>query len=214
MKKKTKSEVEFFSAINIGLPQARIYSRLGYVWGKTRLGRKQKADVDEKINEAVSWISLQGAAREIEIERMNRREIYLPGGRILKSASLARLFFGCERVLFIAATSGKKIMREIDRCLKKEEPGRAIIYDAAASEITDAALGWIEQYCQRELRRRNLCLLSRRFSAGYGDFDLENQKLIFEMLNLKKLGIRITPYSQLIPEKSVTAVCGIKRIKK
>jgi len=48
-----------------------------------------------------------------------------------------------------------------------------------------------------------------RFSAGYADFNLENQKAIHEMLQMGKNGVAITPSFILLPEKPVTAISGI-----
>ena len=52
-------------------------------------------------------------------------------------------------------------------------------------------------------------LLPRRFSAGYADFNLENQKALYERLQMGKIGVTITPSFILLPEKSVTAISGI-----
>jgi cobalamin-dependent methionine synthase I len=52
-------------------------------------------------------------------------------------------------------------------------------------------------------------LLPRRFSAGYADFNLENQKAIYEILQMGKIGVTINFNFILLPEKSVTAISGI-----
>ncbi|HQJ30972.1 MAG TPA: hypothetical protein PLG18_07540, partial [Syntrophales bacterium] len=80
---------------------------------------------------------------------------------------------------------------------------------AAASETVDAALDWITAYFRTLLRREGKTLLNSRFSAGYGDFSLENQRDMHRLLQLEQLGVAITPACVLVPEKSVTAVTGI-----
>ncbi|HAR48794.1 MAG TPA: methionine synthase, partial [Smithella sp.] len=45
--------------------------------------------------------------------------------------------------------------------------------------------------------------------AGYADFNLGNQKAIYEILQMEKIGVTMTPHFILIPEKSVTAISGI-----
>ncbi|HPV30603.1 MAG TPA: methionine synthase, partial [Deltaproteobacteria bacterium] len=62
----------------------------------------------------------------------------------------------------------------------------------------------------RQVRREGLAITSRRFSAGYGDFELENQRIMYERLRLGEIGVEITDSCILIPEKSVTAVAGIR----
>ena len=51
--------------------------------------------------------------------------------------------------------------------------------------------------------------MPRRFSAGYADFKLENQKMIYEKLQMDKIGVTINSGFILLPEKSVTAISGI-----
>ena len=79
--------------------------------------------------------------------------------------------------------------------------------------MADSAFDWIITYYNRELRREDKSLDDKRYSAGYGDFNLENQKIIYDLLGLKKIGVDITDTFVLIPEKSVTAMVGIKEVK-
>ena len=51
---------------------------------------------------------------------------------------------------------------------------------------------------------------SKRYSPGYGDSDLTNQKIIYNILKLEKLDLALTKKFMLVPEKFVTAVAGIK----
>lgn len=52
-----------------------------------------------------------------------------------------------------------------------------------------------------------------RYSPGYGDLPLTNQKIIFDILNLERLGLRITERFMLVPEKSVIAIAGVEGIE-
>ena len=75
--------------------------------------------------------------------------------------------------------------------------------------MTDATLDWIMSYLRSSLRRENRTILPRRYSAGYGDFLLENQRILFRLLQLDRFGVTLTESCLLIPEKSVTAITGI-----
>ena len=86
---------------------------------------------------------------------------------------------------------------------------RGVVLDATASEVVDAGLDWIMGYFRQSLRREGKTLLNSRFSAGYGDFALENQQLMHRLLQMDRLNVTITESCLLVPEKSVTAVTGI-----
>ena len=85
----------------------------------------------------------------------------------------------------------------------------AVIFDAVASEYTDACFNWLMQFYRQELVRENRIFAQKRISCGYGDFSLSNQKFFYEALQLSVLGIALTPHSMLVPEKSATAIVGI-----
>jgi len=67
-------------------------------------------------------------------------------------------------------------------------------------------------YYNRQLARENKRLTEKRISCGYADFAIENQKKIYFLLKLDKIGINITEKFMLIPEKSATAALGIVRL--
>jgi len=204
---------EKFDPIIVDTPLREIYSRLGYVNNKTQISDKQQKKIDYYISHAESLVELKGLALAVDIKKINESEIILSNDFVLHSNLLAKLLSKSTQVLFMSATSGQAISQEIEQNSTPEgDMTQAVVFDAVASEMTDAALDWIENYYNNSLRRENKCLTKRRFSAGYGDFGIENQRKIYDILNMQKLGIKITDSFQLIPEKSVTAIAGIKII--
>ncbi|MFH1061276.1 MAG: methionine synthase [Candidatus Omnitrophota bacterium] len=202
-----------FEPIIVDLPLREIYSRLGYVKGKTQLSDKQQKQLDAYLSQAESLVELKGSAIKFEINRIKGSEIILAGKIILNSNSLAKLLSNSSQVLLIGATSGSEIIKAIEtNSSNNGDMTQAVVFDAVASEMTDAALDWMVNFFNNTLRRENKILTKRRFSAGYGDFGIENQKLFFEVLNLKQLGVEITDNFLLVPEKSVTAIAGIQQI--
>lgn len=202
-----------FEPIIVKLPQKEIYSRLGYVKGKTQLSDKQQKQLDDYIQEAECLIDLKGIAVEVAVNSINEQEIVLADDIFLKSRLLAKMLLSSNKVLFMGATAGSAIMDAIQKGTSDSgDMTQAVVFDGVASEMTDAALDWIVNFYNSTLRRENKSLTKRRFSAGYGDFGLENQKVIFDILKLNELGIEITDSFLLVPEKSVTAIAGIEQI--
>jgi hypothetical protein len=205
------SPILLFENIILQPPVSKIYKRLGYRRSETRLTPKERASLDAYIEEALSLIRLKGAARRLVITARNPKTITLEGNTVLKSTRLSTFLKSADEILLMGATSGTKIIEAIEDDSIKNNLTRGIILDAVASEITDGALDWISTYVNRTLKRENRVLTRRRFSAGYGDFALEYQKLLYELLELGRLDIKITRSCVLLPEKSVTAIAGIER---
>ncbi len=202
--------LELFESINLAPPKNKIYLRLGYLQDKTQLSEAELAKLEAYIDFALDKINLQGSAAIISIKEKTDSEIILEDNIVIKSNSIKKFLTGCTSVLFMGATSGRDIMKVISQDKEKKDLEKAVVADAVASELTDAALGWIANYKARILRRENKFITEQRFSAGYGDFDLSYQKIIYNVLNLAKLGVQLNDNCILEPEKSVTALCGIK----
>jgi Vitamin B12 dependent methionine synthase, activation domain. len=195
--------------ISIVPPYAKIYSRLGYKKRITRLSLSQQKETDLLIEEAVSIISLKGSILRTIISKNDGEEITLSANLIFNSKKLAALLLNCPEAVLMGATAGSSIMDAIRKKTNQDDLAAAVVYDATASEMTDAALDWIMDYLNQRLRREGKRLLPRRFSAGYADFKLENQKMIYEKLQMDKIGVTINSGFILLPEKSVTAITGI-----
>ncbi len=203
-------QIEYFDQIAISPPKDRIYSRLGFAKGVTKLDDKQRDEVEGYIEKALEIAELKGAGVILPINKIEASKIVLAEGITFESESLAKFLVDSKEVLLMAATSGSKIVEIISRDSAGKDVTAAVIFDAVASEMTDNALSWIINYFNRQLSRENKQLTSRRFSAGYGDFSLENQKIIYDILKLEQLGISLSGEYMLIPEKSVTAVAGVE----
>jgi hypothetical protein len=201
--------VVFFERILINPPYEKIYQRLGFKKRITELSESQKQATDLLIREASSRISLQGMFLRDTINHNDGENVILSGNLTFTSSKLSVFLRDCRELVLMGATAGNAIMEAIKEKTRRDDLAAAVVYDAAASEMTDAALDWIMDYCNQILRREGKSLLPRRFSAGYADFHLDNQKNIYEKLQMDKFGVKINSSYILMPEKSVTAIGGI-----
>ena len=202
-------EPVFHENIRIETPAADILRRLGFRRRLTRLPAGQRRLVEGLVSEAAGSIALKGVSLILRIAANDGRRVTLEGGVEFESASLAGFLRACPQALLMGATAGAGIMEAIAAATQAQEMTRAVVFDAVASEMTDDALGWLMAYHAGILRRRGGALMARRYSAGYGDFPLENQRSFYRLLRLERIGITLTESCILTPEKSVTAICGV-----
>lgn len=128
------------------------------------------------------------------------------------SKGLAENLAQCEKVVLMAATLGL----EADKMMQRYE----IMNIAKAAVLQACGAASIEAYCnllQEDIRKQALqdgYYLRPRFSPGYGDWSLEAQKDIFDMLQCtKRLGLTLTDSLLMFPTKSVTALIGMTKNK-
>jgi len=202
--------VIFFESISIPLPRKEIYRRLGFIKGVTEISSSQKEEIERFIQDALSLIHLKGAGLRIPVQEIKGARIILAEDVTFESNQLAALLRNCREIVLMGATAGNDIMKAIEEDAAGRNVTRGIVFDATASETVDASLDWIMGYFNRTLLRENRQLLKKRYSAGYGDLLLETQNTIYRLLQLDRIGIRITESCILIPEKSVTAITGIR----
>jgi hypothetical protein len=204
--------LHFFMSIHIPVPRKDIYRRLGYRRGITQVNDDLKRKIEDAIEYALTLIQLKGAGMRIPIQEMGQSKIILSKSIVFESKDLAKMLRDCEEILLMGATAGNDIIDAIREDTDANDLTRGVVLDAVASEMVDASLDWIINYFNHELRRENKQIIKRRFSAGYGDFMLENQNSIYNILDLGHIGIRINESCIFMPEKSVTAVGGIQSV--
>ena len=135
-------------------------------------------------------------------------KIQLPYGSLL-SRDLSRNLFGCTEIFIFAATIGLDFDRLVQRT-KFTSMAKASFFNAigaaAVEDLCDRLNADLSLAAQKEGKK-----LRPRYSPGYGDYNLENQKGIFELLNPSKIiGLNLKENLIMVPEKSVTALIGIE----
>lgn len=124
------------------------------------------------------------------------------------SGNLSRNLQGCEKAVVLAATIG----RTADLMVKKysvTNMAKAAVVQAAGAAAIESYVDEIEEEIRKEAENSGL-YLRPRFSPGYGDFSLEYQKEVFQLLECsKRIGIMLTEGNLMMPSKSVTAIIGL-----
>ena len=117
-------------------------------------------------------------------------------------------FMGASKCAVMAATLGLESERALSY-LSKIKLAEAVIFDA----VCTAKIEEVCDKCENEIKRlaeENSYFINFRYSPGYGNFPLEHQRQIINLLSCEKsIGLTVTDSSLLIPQKSVTAVIGI-----
>ncbi len=127
----------------------------------------------------------------------------------LHSRSLSVNLSGCKEAVFFAATLGLGVDRLLQKYLKIQM-SKAVVVQAVAAAM-------IEDYCDRCQASLEACCMEEglevrpRYSPGYGDLALTVQQDFLQILNAQKtVGIMLTEGDIMLPEKSVTALMGLR----
>ena len=128
----------------------------------------------------------------------------------IRSRDLYKNLRSCSRAYLLCTTVGIGVDRLLKR-LRITSPAEYFITDAMASaaveSLCDVLSGRLEQTAETTWG----CDCRPRYSPGYGDCGIENQKLVLDRLNAGKLlGISLNEQYFMTPVKTITAIMGIK----
>ncbi|MBP0959302.1 MAG: hypothetical protein J5992_04170 [Oscillospiraceae bacterium] len=123
----------------------------------------------------------------------------------ISSQGLLKHLSDSDEIIIFAATIGVGIDRLISK-YSRISPTKAVVFQAIGTERIEALC---DAFCD-EMKKKYKCI-TNRFSPGYSDWDIKDQKLIISVTDAtKNLGICLNDSYLMSPSKSVTAVVGIK----
>lgn len=129
----------------------------------------------------------------------------------VKGDSIVKHLSGCEKVACMAVTVGEKIERQVTEEFRKGGYVYSMILDAAATTAVEQAADAMEKVIATDTAKEGY-KMRWRYSPGYGDWSLTEQKKFFKITDAKEIGMRLSPALMLIPRKSVTAIIGLEKV--
>ncbi len=176
----------------------------------------------EKIDRA-RWLSMLGAdaagAGQADLLRMDECERMLfdaarPKGTYVRSAdldykgkSIARHLLECTGTVVLGMTLGRKVDETLMR-LQVSDMAAGVVFDTGASLLAEAVCDLFEDDIRKAVEDDGLFMTSR-FSPGYGDMPLSEQRKVIGLLNAERtIGLTLNSSDLMIPLKSITAICG------
>ena len=126
---------------------------------------------------------------------------YCPGGE-----DICAFLSECDSVIILAATLGAEAENLIRRSAGRNMAD-AVILDATGSAAIEAVC---DRFCDELAEQFAPRFLTDRFSPGYGDMPLSDQRVIFRLLDVsRRIGVSLSESCLMIPQKSVTAFIGV-----
>jgi hypothetical protein len=113
------------------------------------------------------------------------------------------VFKDAEKVAICICTIGPELEQEVKELMEKNEMTRALILDALGSEAAEEVAIQSDRILAEKAKEMNLWP-SKRFSPGYGKWDIKEQRFIFRMLPTADIEVSLTEFCMMVPRKSVS----------
>jgi cobalamin-dependent methionine synthase I len=85
---------------------------------------------------------------------------------------------------------------------------QATVLDAIGSDAVEKVADFVQDRIKEMAETQGL-VTSQRFSPGYCDWNVGQQRMLFYALTGNTLGVRLTGECLMIPQKSISGIIGI-----
>jgi hypothetical protein len=178
-------------------------------YGSQKLSENNKMVID-CIQEINGIVRKKYVYDLFDIKRENGKIVLQNSTLALPGKDIENHLKNCFKCVVMAATLGLEVDKRIADYTKLDL-SKGIIMDACASAAVETLCDNIENQIRAKVLHEKLYMTSR-YSPGYGDFPLELQYNIINVLDAyRRIGLSVTESSLLIPRKSVTAIIGIQQ---
>jgi hypothetical protein len=185
------------------VPTRRVLRRLGGRRG--RASPRLAALIDEGVELAVQLARPRAVWHSIAC-RTADEAVHLTDGVSLRTRQISRALSPCGSAYAFVLTLGAGIDKEIRRRMR-QRTHLGMVLDAAASvaveSVADAQQAALAERCPAGHT------LTRRYSPGYCDWALEEQRKLFSLLPRRPAGVTLTKDCLMSPRKSISGVIGV-----
>ncbi len=143
-----------------------------------------------------------------KISLVDQRYVYLEDSMVFKSPKLACTLHDSDELICFIATLGEEIDSEINRIMGQGRLSGAYILDALGSVAVESVAEQFHQYVETTCREEGKAV-TLRFSPGYCDWPITEQKKVFKLFGSDATGIELMDSCLMRPRKSISGVFGV-----
>lgn len=199
--------IEAIKNFRINIDKKEVCRYLGYHNGR-RPTSSISSLIDKEIEESYGLIRPVGFYRILEIVRIRRPHIILDNGLMITSKVSSQILSDCLQVAIFVVTIGGNLEEKAAKLMGEGRMLKATVLDAIGSEAADKTACYLHEKI-REPANSNGTEVTLRFSPGYCDWDISQQKVLFEAMSSAPLGVALTEGCLMIPRKSISGLFGI-----
>jgi hypothetical protein len=178
-----------------------------------RKGKKLTPSVVRSID---TWSERIGSLMEPQVAYVSRRIVTVePGGvRIegdvfFNSTKIARTLQECFIVVCFVATIDDGVERQVKDLMKRKRMSEAYVLDSMGSVAVENMVDRFHLRMEKHYKKEGKSV-TLRFSPGYCDWNIREQKELFSLFDEDKLHVALSKGSYLMaPRKSVSGLFGI-----
>lgn len=196
------------SKIEIRIPREEVLKVLRHNKETTILDKTTSGLIDHLIEEGKRLAEPKAVYRDFWVKGSTEHAIILQGaGFDLLGASTVHHLWNAEGVTLFVVTIGHGLDKRVQEFTKEGNMSSASVLDAVGSVAVEYLADYINELITENAMHAGY-KTTKRFSPGYGDWQLKEQKGLLNLLNAGQIGVTLTSGYQMNPQKSISGVVG------
>jgi len=191
----------------IDIDRQQVLRNIGYN-ADSELSTRIESLINEYVEHAHQLIEPSYSCIIRDIKWVWGSSVCIEGSIIFESEVIAQLLAHCKKVAVFLMTIGKHLEETVCRLAKDELILQATVLDTIGSVAAESVANFVQGRVGEIASDQGL-VISPRFSPGYCDWDIGQQKEVFWAVNGDSVGIRLTEGCLMIPQKSISGIIGI-----
>jgi len=143
-----------------------------------------------------------------DINSVRGSRVFIEGSVTFRSNVIARLLERCQKVAVFVLTVGGRLGEVVRQLSGDGLMVQAAVLDAIGSDTAETLAHVVQGIVGREAEADGLGI-SQRFSPGYCDWRVSQQRMVFRAMGGDTAGVRLTDGCLMIPQKSISGIIGI-----
>ncbi len=200
--------------VDTSIDKKNVYRYLGYS-ADSEPPARISALIEEYAEEIHHLITPSYSYVFRQIERVQGSRVYVEGSGdllsqpiVFESEVIARLLEQSHRIAVLLMTIGNLLEETVCQLAEDGLVLQASVLDAIGSDAVEKVADYVEGVIGESAYADGF-VISRRFSPGYCDWDITQQRAIFRAVNGSKVGVDLTDRCLMIPRKSISGIVGI-----
>jgi cobalamin-dependent methionine synthase I len=169
------------------------------------ISRRMAGAIEKVLCEIDETASAQAIYTILPVNTLNGG-VALGNQHAFSSKKLKGVLGPCQKAVVFVATIGSRVDQLIQHNMQ-QQPHYGYILDTAASVAAETVAQYLYDHIDQALEDAQG--LTMRYSPGYCDWPLVEQKKLFNLLPSDPIGVTLSDSACMSPRKSISGVIGI-----
>ncbi|MFA4916966.1 MAG: hypothetical protein WC560_09890 [Syntrophales bacterium] len=164
--------------------------------------------LDEHIDDASHLIEPSYSYVIKKVKSIKESRAIIEDSTVFESDVISRLLVRCSKVAVFVLTIGNRLEENVVKLAENRMILESYLLDAIGSSAVESLADIVQEHIGETVGKNGLAI-SLRYSPGYCDWNINQQKLVFRALGKHTSPVQLSSECLMTPQKSISGIIGI-----